>query len=453
MKLYYLFIFPLLLFISCCTSGNGNNDIHEFLPEGYSGYSYDRVNPDPQIFYFDSVAGSNDNSGNSMDFPLKDLWTLDYIDLIPGDSIQLKRGSHWDNNWIHVSESGTSENPITISTYGSGDIPSIAVIIPEKPAVLLEGEYIALRDLFIAGTSGAAGIQTDNASRYITISSCEVSNTGIGILFRGSHHLLENSFIHDLNMIRNTDGGNDDYGANGVFIEGENIRILHNRFENCKAPSYDYGTDGGTIEIWRNCSNIEIAYNWSRGNNGFMELGGKTGDSIASIRVHHNQIINDIVIFLPHITGDFSVALSDVSYENNSVLVNADNGDYSLFMSPDVPISAGILSVKNNIFYTIHPNRVYKMASESGFVHEFNLYNQSSDRISYDPADFTAGMGEITGSDPLFIDLESEDMHLQSGSSAVNAGTDLGYNSDYDGNAIPYSTSLPDIGCYESGSM
>lgn len=256
--------------------------------------------------------------------------------------------------------------------------------------------------------------------------------------------------MHDLHLVRNTPGGDDDYGANGVFIEANNIKVLHNRFENCIAPSYDYGTDGGTIEIWSNCSNIEIAYNFSKRNNGFMEIGGRAGDSVSSITVHHNLIVNDIVIFSPHLSGTFGITLSDIKYENNTVIVTENNYGYALFITSGDTITSAKLSVKNNIFYTVYPNRVFNMGSGSTFIHQYNLYNQIASKISYTSGDFTAGTGEISGGDAGFINLVSEDLHLRNGSDPVNAGTDLGYSVDYDDATVPFSSGVEDIGCFES---
>jgi LysM repeat protein len=49
-------------------------------------------------------------------------------------------------------------------------------------------------------------------------------------------------------------------------------------------------------------------------------------------------------------------------------------------------------------------------------------------------------------SDPLFVSTATPDFHLQSTSLAINAGTNVGLTSDYEGNSI---VGLPDIGAYE----
>jgi len=61
------------------------------------------------------------------------------------------------------------------------------------------------------------------------------------------------------------------------------------------------------------------------------------------------------------------------------------------------------------------------------------------------------GAGDVNGDkigDPLFVDFKNRDLRLRAGSPAVDAGIDLGYKLDFDGNPIP-SGSAPDMGAYE----
>ena len=49
---------------------------------------------------------------------------------------------------------------------------------------------------------------------------------------------------------------------------------------------------------------------------------------------------------------------------------------------------------------------------------------------------------------PLFVDLENRDLHLQAGSPAIDAGIDLEHKFDFDNHPVP-SGFAPDIGAYE----
>lgn len=59
----------------------------------------------------------------------------------------------------------------------------------------------------------------------------------------------------------------------------------------------------------------------------------------------------------------------------------------------------------------------------------------------------TQGDNCLTG-DPLFVDSDAQDYHLQDGSPALNTGVDVGVTSDRDGNARPAGAG-PDMGAYE----
>ena len=77
-------------------------------------------------------------------------------------------------------------------------------------------------------------------------------------------------------MVVNTPGGVDDSGAIGfgIFSPAHTHDFGSNRIVNAKAPSYDYGTDGGGFETWCSVSDIRIHDNWVQNSNGFFEAGG-----------------------------------------------------------------------------------------------------------------------------------------------------------------------------------
>jgi len=95
------------------------------------------------------------------------------------------------------------------------------------------------------------------------------------------------------------------------------------------------------------------------------------------------------------------------------------------------------LQLRNNVFYG--PRR---LSPNDSFTHEYNLYFGVDQPL-------TLGKGEIKA-DPLFVDVDGGDYHLQAGSPAIDAGTDLGYTSDYDDEPMP-NGAAPDMGAFEHG--
>jgi len=110
----------------------------------------------------------------------------------------------------------------------------------------------------------AFGIRTYN-STYVVIDSNDIEHnaTGVRIDRAGEGVQVTNNLIHDNDrMMVNTPGGGDDVGAIGVGITrttGHAV-ISGNRIWGNRAPSYDFGWDGGAFDIY-------AASNWTATNN------------------------------------------------------------------------------------------------------------------------------------------------------------------------------------------
>ncbi len=82
-------------------------------------------------YYVDSEKGANVNSGLTPEFAWKTLSKVMETSLQPGDSVLLKRGSKFPEEFI-LSFSGTKDNPIVIGAYGKGEKPLIKGSIEAK---------------------------------------------------------------------------------------------------------------------------------------------------------------------------------------------------------------------------------------------------------------------------------------------------------------------------------
>ena len=84
------------------------------------------------------------------------------------------------------------------------------------------------------------------------IRNCDITLVGIGIeVNNGSNNTtISGNHIYNLRIVRNTVGGNDDYGANAMVIGSSENNIINNRFEECWANSYDFLFDGGAVEFF-----------------------------------------------------------------------------------------------------------------------------------------------------------------------------------------------------------
>jgi len=73
-------------------------------------------------YFIDSVDGSDENNGRSKSSPWKSHTKAETASLSPGDVIHFKAGSAFSGN-IEISESGTADKPIRLTSYGTGKRP------------------------------------------------------------------------------------------------------------------------------------------------------------------------------------------------------------------------------------------------------------------------------------------------------------------------------------------
>ena len=124
--------------------------------------------------------------------------------------------------------------------------------------------------------------------------------------------------------------------------------------------------------------------------------------------------------------------------------------------------------VNNNIVNGSLKNCLYWINTFSGWANVTltnNLYNQASGNMieynngtgytRYTMAQFATYQSEqgkdqnSKAADPLFV--SPSHFHLQTTSPAINAGTNVGLTTDYEGETVPFGAA-PDIGAYEYNS-
>ena len=78
-------------------------------------------------YYVDSIGGKDSNDGTSESKAFKTLDKVNDLNLEPGDTVLLKKGSVFEDQALKFTkeDSGTAEAPVKISTYGEGERPKI----------------------------------------------------------------------------------------------------------------------------------------------------------------------------------------------------------------------------------------------------------------------------------------------------------------------------------------
>jgi hypothetical protein len=394
-------------------------------------------------YYVDSVNGSDSSSGTSDDAAWKSLDNVNRAAFRPqpGDAIFFKRNSVWTGT-LKVHTSGSATAPIIYMAYGTGAAPRIKN--PDEyygTAIDVTGRYNVIQDFFISDAH-EAGVKIEANAVSNVVRYNEITRTGSGVMIKGKYNLATGNYVHDLSMIVNDRQPWNDYGAVCFWLEGDNNEIASNTGIRCKAGSYDFGHDGGFVEVFRNGDYAYIHHNWVQDTNGFFELGAVGGGSAKGIRVAYNVIVDvtgpgsgTSVCFN---AGSYDIDIANFRFENNTfVSTSADPDAYRVFGCRN-DLSA--LKVRNNIFYSD-----IQIANNGNFEHRNNIYyminmvNGHGVGYSLTPTEsFT---------NPLFRNAAG-DFNLLANSPAIDAGMDLNYTGDYGGSPLPPAV-IPDIGAYE----
>ena len=90
-------------------------------------------------------------------------------------------------------------------------------------------------------------------------------------------------------------------------------------------------------------------------------------------------------------------------------------------------------------------------STSTSFTYDNNIiYNNTNNAVVDNGTSTTVGSNNLT-SDPTFVSAASDDFHIDAGSAALNAGTDLSasiVSLDLDGQSVPQDSAFP-IGCYD----
>lgn len=391
------------------------------------------------MYYVDSVAGADTNNGTSMSSPWKSIAAINSRKFNPGSIISFKRGSTFSGE-MKLDDSGTAASPIVFTAYGSGTDPVFSNPGAYNRPLNVTGDYIIIERIRVENTIDA-GIYIQTGADNVTVRYVEITNTGIGVTMRGINDKVLHSNIHDLHMVHNDVGGDDDYGAIGFLVVGSNGEIAYNTITNCKAQSYDYGVDGGTVEFYGSISGFNIHNNYAANNQGFMEVGSSATGTASNNVIAYNVMYNNGRPLGLHLTGGFGTIVEGLRFENNTVVdLRPDLTNTAIIFISGTPTPT-TLTMRNNIFYLANYTN---LANGSTFTHDHNLFffNGKATKLG-----FTLGVGESVAN-PSFVDLAGVNLHLASNSPAINTGASVGLSSDYDSLSVPVG-GAPDLGAFE----
>jgi hypothetical protein len=392
--------------------------------------------------FYVSPSGDDANPG-TIDKPWRTLSRVNSGDFLPGDVVSLQRGGTWSGG-LAIRDSGVRGNPITFRAYGQGEPPALHTSEQWGSTVVVGASWIVVDGLRITA-AWDGGVRIGPDANHNIVRNSEIEEAGIGVQVFGRHNLITHNDIHDLHMIVNTQGGDDDYGAVGIALFNSHNEVSYNTMARCAAPSKDYGIDGGAVELYGpNVDNSSIHHNYATESDGFIEIGG--GSAAHTLVAYNVSQDNGQRFAWLNLEGKYASEVLDLQIENNTI-VEADPLDrpnWAVFVSLGSP-TLETFSLRKNIVYV---NNISQVAASTGdewdFTHANNIYFSTNPEATLG---FDLGSEEFIA-DPLFINVSGKDFHLQGISPAIDTGLDLGHTADFEDETIPVGGAA-DIGAFE----
>ncbi len=384
----------------------------------------------PTTYYVDSAAGNDANSGTGTGTPWRSLAKVNGFKFQPGDTVRFKRNGSWTGT-LTLSRSGTAASPITVDAYGNGALPVVGGNVTN--CVTVSGSYWVINNLRASGC-GWAGIEFQGSHELVDSIQADNNVVGVSIVDTSAFNTVRWSKLLDNNkMSVNTPGADDDSGAFGVLINGDDNLISRNVISGSFATSYDYGYDGSAVEIYNGDRNT-VEYNTTADNETFTELGHAPGKTADDNVFAYNSVTStkpEGAFLVTRGADDGLGPVNGTIADNNSVyLPAADTEGWVCYAG----CSPEILTLRDNV---IEVGGKTGYADGSGAAEDHGVYDGAQTQ-------FTLGPNSVLA-DPLFV--STSDLHLRAGSPALLRGEYLGYPYDLDGHDLP--TSNLDAGAYQ----
>lgn len=390
-------------------------------------------------YYIDSQDGNDDNRGTSEESPWQSIDKVSKITFQPGDTIFFKRGSSYSGT-VTINGDGNPSASITVSAYGTGPAPSFTnpdFSVGYGNAMQIRGDHIIVENLYFHHTAPApdksgfaivwsvGALHVGLGNDHVIIRNNEFAYIPKAIQSYSEYSLITNNYIHDSNL-EQSDGmlSAPWWGPIGIQLGIGNQEVSFNTIENMYAIGGEFNADGGAIEIddGRNHKdNIHIHHNTTHSNMGFIEISWwddfeKMPSSNVTIDHNVSHDYQDFVLWW--------APTSNSTIESNTIIRtnNQFTGPFDGVFFIDAP--PGDILITKNIIVTD------KDLTEAIYVRGFDggVYDVThTDNCYWDVVDGNVDLGVPLGpgeieSDPLFMDWERGDYHLQPESPAAGWG-------------------------------
>jgi len=436
--------------------------------------------------------GPGKTYANINDVPLEDL--------AGGDTLKIYyRSTPYKEKWVMCAPA-TESNPLVVEGVPDegGNLP---VIDGEDATTREETNYWGgARNIIKIGGSNIPYCHIDEGSprpSYIMIKNLEIKNARPGIWFTGRDGLDEywpmaacvqieigdHITLRDCIFHNTGNGVTTSHDSSEIVIEGchiydcGNVGSLyeHQTYTESQGIIYQYNHMGPLLEgasgnnIKDRSAGTVVRYNLLHNGNRELDLIDSEYQHIRDDSrygkdfVYGNVIIEDNGDYgrqICHYGGDSGVTsryrLGPLEFYNNTIISYRDN--YTMIFRPQ--LATCDINYWNNIAYCPnHSAGDLHIREQLGTIWCANNWFPTG----YNTSNIDDGGGNITGTDPGFVDFQNQDFHLDSGSDCIDAGRSLPsnclplYDVNYqyvetaDHESRPSDGSI-DIGAYEYGT-
>ena len=384
-------------------------------------------------YYLDATNGDDAAAGTSESAAWKTLARATAASLKPGDRLLLRRGGRWSGR-LELAESGTAAAPITLGAYGMGDRPVVT-----GDCVVITGSYVVARDLRAENCVFAAVDVFGGDNR---VEGNLLTHNVAAVFLRGGsarNAVVRNDMIdNDKMSVLTATPTNDDSGAFGVLLHGDANEIAYNTISGSNAFSYDYGHDGGAIEVYGGQGNA-IHHNLAVDNDAFAELGhSRSADNTFAYNVVRSSAPRSTFLVTRGGADSFGPVLRTRLYNNTALLTGAEAQGFVCYAG----CGPGILTMRNNVIQAT----LKAGYADAPFDEDHNLYAGGIRQFAMGPHSLAAG--------PRFVDPAAWNLRLQATSPAIDRGVPVGYATDFDARPAGQDgdgdgSAAPDLGAYE----
>jgi hypothetical protein len=407
----------------------------------------------PGNTYYVSTTGNDSNPG-SQSLPFRTIQKAANV-VNPGDVVNIQPGTYAET--VTISRSGIAGSPITFIAPNKANFVRTS---GWQAGITISANYIIVDNLVFDSMSDNPNARcilisansSNNIVRNITISNSsaqglvpfETSTGSSNNLF--TNNLIKN--VYNLEAVAYVKGSNNIFSFNEVFNYTANTSLVHPDFVQTFGCFSD---DSNNIVIESNYIHDSFAqffniepgngwngsycpdtlnpgfHNWTFRNNIVYNLGIQGNIGLPNTHIYNNLFYNS--------SFGNGFVLAFYKYGNNSEVYN------------NVFINAGSLTSSSK---PIENSGGVSLSISNNYVGRWDGFNYYPVLVS---GPLNGSLNLIDGGDPKFVNINSLNFNLLTGSPLINTGKTLSPSfADKDGNSRPQGSAW-DIGAYEYATL